>query len=130
MKKRMTDIQKLCNAICNDHYHLSKEDKNIHYLWYMYTEGHRQNDYSPFIYYVELNLCEYLNIITADENNNMKVMMESSDADNMYLVTQALIHFVKQRHDKYGVVSTSGKYQDVIDNYITKVFNKKLFIKR
>jgi len=75
---------------------------------------HQVNIFSPrydslnkrewlFVYKLELNLLEFLEIITKDENNRMFEMLQADD-DNIYIAVLSLKQFWNTRRDTYAIL--------------------------
>ena len=86
---------------------------------------HQVNIFSPrydflnkkewlFVYKLELNLLEFLEIITKDENDRMFEMLQA-DEDNIYITVLSLKHFLKLRKEK---LELPLYMEHVKDNYL------------
>jgi len=116
------EVLYLAKDVLRLHVTLSKDVQNDIYLILF---KHQVNIFSPrydflnkkewlFVYKLELNLLEFLEIITKDENNRMFEMLQADD-DNIYIVVLSLKQFGKLREDKLE----SPWYVDhVKDNYL------------
>jgi len=116
------EVLYLAKDLLRLHVTLSKDVQNDIYLILF---KHQVNIFSPrydflnkrewlFVYKLELNLLEFLEIITKDENNRMFEMLQADD-DNIYIVVLSLKQFGKLREDKLE----SPWYVDhVKDNYL------------
>jgi hypothetical protein len=69
-----------------------------------------------FVYKLELNLLQYLKIITENENNRMFEMLQS-DEDNVYIATLSLKQFVKIKDD-------TNMYESLDKSCIVFLYNK------
>jgi hypothetical protein len=67
-----------------------------------------------FVYKLELNLLELLEIINREENDRMFEMLQS-DEDNIYIAVLSLKHFLKLREDK---LESSWYMEHIKDNYL------------
>jgi hypothetical protein len=123
------EIRKFISKIANEHYELSNsEDKSMNYLWYMYSEGTRKDQYKPFIFSAEINLNLAMNMITHDESKNLLNMLVSSDKDNFYMLYTILKHYRKKRQKKYGVVYDSEAYANVKKDYTVLMVSPEMLI--
>jgi len=121
-----TDVAKEVLYLAKDllrlHVTLAKDVQNDIYLILF---KHQVNIFSPrydflnkkewlFVYKLELNLLELLEIITKDENNRIFEMLQADD-DNIYIAVLSLKQFGKLREEKLE----SPWYVDhVKDNYL------------
>jgi hypothetical protein len=67
-----------------------------------------------FVYKLELNLLELLEIINREENDRMFEMLQS-DEDNIYIAVLSLKHFLKLREDK---LESPWYMEHIKDNYL------------
>lgn len=67
-----------------------------------------------FVYKLELNLLEFLEIINREENDRMFEMLQS-DEDNIYIAVLSLKHFLKLREDK---LESPWYMEHIKDNYL------------
>jgi hypothetical protein len=67
-----------------------------------------------FVYKLELNLLQFLEIITKDENNRMFEMLQA-DEDNIYMGALSLKQFVKLGNEK---LESPWYVEHVINNYL------------
>jgi hypothetical protein len=116
------EILYLAKDLLRLHVTLAKDVQNDIYL---ISFKHQVNMFSPrydflnkkewlFVYKLELNLLELLEIITKDENNRIFEMLQADD-DNIYIAVLSLKQFGKLREEKLE----SPWYVDhVKDNYL------------
>jgi len=116
------EILYLAKDLLRLHVTLAKDVQNDIYLILF---KHQVNIFSPrydflnkkewlFVYKLELNLLELLEIITKDENNRIFEMLQADD-DNIYIAVLSLKQFGKLREEKLE----SPWYVDHIkDNYL------------
>lgn len=69
-----------------------------------------------FVYKLELNLLQYLKIITENENNRMFEMLQS-DEDNIYIATLSLKQFIKIKDD-------TNMYESLDKSCMAVLYNK------
>ena len=67
-----------------------------------------------FVYKLELNLLELLEIINREENDRMFEMFQS-DEDNIYIAALSLKHFLKLREEK---LESPWYMEHIKDNYL------------
>ena len=67
-----------------------------------------------FVYKLELNLLELLEIINREENDRMFEMLQS-DEDNIYIAVLSLKHFIASREEKLESV---WYMEHIKDNYL------------
>lgn len=67
-----------------------------------------------FVYKLELNLLELLEIINREENDRMFEMLQS-DEDNIYIAVLSLKHFLKLREEK---LESPWYMEHIKDNYL------------
>jgi hypothetical protein len=99
----------------------TKANKDINLILFK----HQVHMYSPrydflnkrewlFVYKLELNLLQFLEIITKDENNRMFEMLQA-DEDNIYMGALSLKQFVKLGNEK---LESPWYVEHVINNYL------------
>lgn len=133
-KETISKRKVLTNKIIPEHFEMTLANptlkiKNLNYLWWMYHKGSKSNLFSPFMLIFEMNLLLSLGIITEEEINNLKIMLESQDADNYYMALLIIDQKREERikiHGKWtkteGGENTSKELQDlVINHYSEKV---------
>ena len=122
-------IRKFISKIANEHYELSNgDDKSMNYLWYMYSEGTRKDQYKPFIFSAEINLNLAMNMITHDESKNLFNMLVSPDKDNFYMLYTILKHYRSKRQKKYGVIYDSDAYKNVKKDYSLLMISAEMLV--
>jgi hypothetical protein len=122
-------IKKFISKIANEHFELSNsDDKSMNYLWYMYSEGGRKDQYKPFIFAAEINLNLAMNMITHDESKNLLNMLVSPDKDNFYMLYTILKHYRNKRQKKYGVVYDSEAYANVKKDYTVLMVSPEMLV--
>jgi hypothetical protein len=115
------EILYLAKDLLRLHVTLAKDVQNDIYL---ISFKHQVNMFSPrydflnkrewlFVYKLELNLLELLEIITKDENNRMFEMLQADD-DNIYIAVLSLKQFGKLREEK---LESPWYIDHVKDNY-------------
>lgn len=126
--------KKLIREVINEHYLISKEiDSNLSYLWWMYKDGAKKDQFKPFIFKFELNLLQSLDIINSDQVDHLSKMLDSEDLDNVYIAVCSISHFRKERIDKHGEFlpnnMVSDEFKEVAKNYpVVVVNNYKSFL--
>jgi len=116
------EILYLAKDLLRLHVTLAKDVQNDIYL---ISFKHQVNMFSPrydflnkkewlFVYKLELNLLELLEIITKDENNRIFEMLQADD-DNIYIAVLSLKQFGKLREEK---LESPWYIDHVKDNYL------------
>ena len=85
-------------------YILFKHQVNIHSLRYDFLNKKEW----LFVFKLELNLLQFLEIISEDENNRMFDMLQS-DEDNIYIAVLSLKQFVNQKKEVKPIVKIWSK---------------------
>ncbi len=113
----------LITEICKEHYEMCKvKDSSMAYLWYMYMNGSKNNDFKPFMFLAEIKLLLYFNYLDSEQKNNLINMMISNDEDNLYMVALIILEFRKQRIKEKGVFTLENiNYKDL--SYVPHVIN-------
>ena len=114
--------KKLTKKIAEEHFNMSLGvDKNLNYLWYMYTQGINKGIFKSFIFLTEMALLVSLGVITEEERNNLNAMFASEDEDNYYLALLSLEAFRNKRIKIHGVwndkMNVSNEFKELIFNY-------------
>jgi hypothetical protein len=116
------EILYLAKDLLRLHVTLAKDVQNDIYLILF---KHQVNIFSPrydflnkkewlFVYKLELNLLELLEIITKDENNRIFEMLQADD-DNIYIAVLSLKQFGKLREEK---LESPWYMEHIKDNYL------------
>tara|TARA_R110000851_G_scaffold75338_4_gene166136 strand:+ start:1276 stop:1689 length:414 start_codon:yes stop_codon:yes gene_type:complete len=124
------EIINLSKKICNEHYKITDSDdcRNLNYLWYMYVDGLGKNTFKPFVFLAELKLLEYLKYIEKNNLENAINMLNSSDKENMYVVSQVISFYRKKRIKDLGeCVDGNANYDQVKKDYEFKILNKSVW---
>lgn len=126
-----SEILKFSHAIAGEHYELTKNtDNNLNYLWYLYFQGSKQGFYKPFIFYAEIQLLYYLEVITKEEKEGLEKIIDTPhNSDDFYIGYLALKEFRKERHKKFGANMNAPAYDAVKADYCFVILNHELFIK-
>lgn len=128
-KKEDKELSKLCIAICSDHYELLKNvDGNMSYTFNLYANGSYAGQYRKFMFYAELRLNKILGLLTAEEVENVYSMMTSEDEDNLYMASQIVKHYMKERHAKFGALMDYKGYDIARQNYSQEILNPTDFL--
>jgi len=118
------EVLYLAKDLLRLHVSLSKDaNKDIYFILFK----HQVNMFSPrydflnkkewlFVYKLELNLLQYLKIITESENNRMFEMFQS-DEDNIYIATLSLKQFIKIKDD-------TNMYESLDKGCMAVLYNK------
>jgi hypothetical protein len=124
-------LSKLCISICNDHYELTKSypETTVSYMFHLYSTGNYAGMYKPYMFIVELKLCKFLGLISDEEYNNIVAMIESPDKENLYMVSQIVKFYMKDRHKKFGAIMSSQGYEKARKEYSDTVIDFKDFVK-
>ena len=120
--------QQLANKIVAEHFEMTLHiDRSINYLWYMYHKGTKKDTFRPFIFGFELNLLVSLGIVTPEEKSNIFTMLNSEDADNIYMAVLAIENFRKQRIKIHGewksIDNVSDEFREIVDKYQEIIIN-------
>ena len=128
-KKEDKELSKLCIAICSDHYELLKNvDSNMSYTFNLYANGSYAGQSRKFMFYAELRLNKVLGLLTAEEVENVYSMMISEDEDNLYMVTQIVKYYMKERHAKFGALMDYKGYDIARQKYSQEILNPADFL--
>jgi len=124
-----TAMEALTAEIAAEHYEITQNvDSNLNYLWYMYHKGSKAGTFRPFVYMAELQLLKKMGYTNDLEAKNMIKMLESSDQDNIHLVTLAIKNYRDLRIQEHGLYSKVNKdYWDVAKNYAFEILNHEVF---
>jgi hypothetical protein len=124
-----TAMEALTAEIAAEHYEITKNvDSNLNYLWYMYHKGSKAGTFRPFVYMAELQLLKKMGYTNDLEAKNMIKMLESSDEDNIHIVTLAIKNYRDLRILEHGEYSKVNKdYWDVAKNYAFEILNHEVF---
>jgi hypothetical protein len=127
MEKRIINLTK---KICKEHFEMTNGDdcKNLNYLWYMYVHGTKKNTFKPFVFLAELSLLHYLKYIDKKSTNNVISMLESTDKENLFVASQVIQFYRKERIKELGEFNIKEpKYVEVRKSYETKILNKDIW---
>jgi len=124
-----TAMEALTAEIAAEHYEITQNvDSNLNYLWYMYHKGSKAGTFRPFVYMAELQLLKKMGYTNDLEAKNMIKMLESSDEDNIHLVTLAIKNYRDLRILEHGEYSKVNKeYWNVAKNYAFEILNHEVF---
>lgn len=125
-------LKKISGNIVEEHYHITLGiDSNLNYLLYMYYKGNKKSQFRLFIIGFELNLLLALDIINSEEKESITNMINSEDADNVYMSLLALESFRNTRIKLHGnwsvkddntkLPTVSEEFKEVVKNYHFKV---------
>ena len=132
MKQKIThEMLELTAEIAKEHYAITEGvDQNLNYLWYMYHKGTKSGVFKPFVYMAELQLLKKMGYTNDEEIKNMFAMMESTDEENLHMVTLSVKSYRDLRHKEHGEYSKVNKaYIDVTKNYSYEILNHEVFMK-
>jgi hypothetical protein len=120
-------IKSLCKKIVEEHFNITLSyDRNLNYLFYLYKDGTKKGDVTPFILISELNLLLALDIINENEKEKIQTMLYSEDSDNVYMALLALENFRKKRIKIHGnwikTIDVSKEFIQVAEKYKNIVF--------
>lgn len=120
--------QQLARVIVAEHFEMTLHiDRSINYLWYMYHKGTKKDTFRPFIFGFELNLLVSLGIVSPEEKSNIHTMLNSEDADNIYMAVLAIENFRKQRIKAHGewksIDNVSEEFREIANKYHEIVVN-------
>jgi hypothetical protein len=106
LAKELVKEHKIISQFVNTdvNYILFKHQVNIHSPRYDFLNKKEW----LFVFKLELNLLEVLEIISEDENNRMFDMLQS-DEDNIYIAVLSLKQFVKQKKEVKPIVKVWSK---------------------
>jgi hypothetical protein len=124
-----TAMEALTAEIAAEHYEITQNvDSNLNYLWYMYHKGSKAGTFRPFVYMAELQLLKKMGYTNDLEAKNMINMLESSDEDNIHMVTLAIKNYRDLRIQEHGLYSKVNKdYWNVAKNYAFEILNHEVF---
>ena len=130
-KKIMDEMLALSAQIAKEHYELTDNvDRNLNYLWYMYHKGSKVGTFRPFVYMAELQLLKRMGYINDAEIKNMIAMLESSDEENLHMVTLSIKSFRDLRVKEHGEYSKVNKaYTKIAKDYPHEILNHEVFMK-
>jgi hypothetical protein len=124
------EIEALTADIAAEHYAITDGvDQNLHYLWYMYHKGSKMGTFKPFVYMAELQLLKRMGYINDSEIKNMIGMLESSDQENLHMVTLSIKSFRDLRileHGEYSKVNPN--YWKIAKDYAHEILNHEVFM--
>jgi hypothetical protein len=125
------EIESLTAEIAAEHYAITDGvDQNLNYLWYMYHKGSKAGTFKPFVFMAELQLLKKMGYTNDIEVQNMIKMLESSDEENIHLVTLAIKNYRDLRIQEHGEYSKINKaYWSIAKNYAFEVLNHDVFTK-
>ena len=125
MERRVTNLAK---KICKEHLQISSNGSSTHYLWFMYVDGTKEGNYKPFIFLAELHLLEYLGFMDESSVDNAVKLLQSPDRDNLFIASQVINFFRKERIKKLGEFDLKkSKYREVVRDYDSKIVNVKVW---
>jgi hypothetical protein len=132
MEQKIThEMLELSANIAKEHYELTDNvDRNLNYLWYMYYKGSKVGTFRPFVYMAELQLLKRMGYINDTEIKNMIAMLESSDEENLHMVTLSIRSFRDLRILEHGEYSKVNKaYTKIAKDYPHEILNHEVFMK-
>ena len=126
----MDEMLELSAAIAKEHYELTDTvDRNLNYLWYMYHKGSKMGTFRPFVYMAELQLLKRMGYINDTEIKNMIRMLESTDEENLHIVTLSIKSFRDLRVKEHGEYSKVNKaYAKIAKDYPHEILNHEVFM--
>lgn len=127
MERRLRNLSK---KICIEHFKITDCDecRNIHFLWYMYVKGVKKGTYKPFVFLAELKLLEYLGYMDESSVKNVVKLLRSPDKENLYVASQVIKFFRKERIKDLGEFATDhGKYIMARREYESKILNSEIW---
>jgi isoprenylcysteine carboxyl methyltransferase (ICMT) family protein YpbQ len=98
----------------------------------MYTKGTKKNSYKPFVFLAELHLLKYLGFMDENNINNCIKLMESSDKENLFVASQVIQFYRKERIKKLGEfthtkIKTIRNYSEVLHDYDSEIVNATIW---
>ena len=123
-------IRNLSNKICIEHFEITDcpECNNLHMLWYMYVKGTKKGTYKPFVFLAELRLLQYLGYMDESSVDNCVSLLESPDKENLFVASQVIKFFRKQRIKELGEFNLKkSRYIQTRMDYESKILNSEVW---
>jgi len=123
-------IRNLSNKICIEHFEITDcpECNNLHMLWYMYVKGTKKGTYKPFVFLAELRLLQYLGYMDESSVDNCVRLLESPDKENLFVASQVIKFFRKQRIKELGEFNLKkSRYIQTRMDYESKILNSEVW---
>lgn len=116
-------IYNFLKKIAEEHFEITKHtaNKNLNYLWYMYTSGTKKDnlkDANMLMFCAELGILKEMSYINEQEADNIIRMLHSDDTDNHFVAFLTVKTLRTQRikdHGKFKANNTA--YDEVVANY-------------
>jgi hypothetical protein len=123
-------IKNLVSKIVDEHHDICENGDagNMHYLWWMYRNGVKKGTYKPFMFFAELQLLNYLDIVKEEQIESMIKLLESPDKENTFVAALAINTFRKERIKRLGEFHPQNEsYKNVVKDYEHKILNANIF---
>ena len=124
MKMEVTrKIANFLKKIAEEHFEITKHtvDKNLNYLWYMYTSGTKKDnlkDANMLMFCAELGILKEMSYISQQEADNVIRMLHSDDTDNHFVAFLTVKTLRTQRIKDHGEFNPhTDAYDEVVANY-------------
>jgi len=124
MKMEVTrKIANFLKKIAEEHFEITKHtvNKNLNYLWYMYTSGTKKDnlkDANMLMFCAELGILKEMSYINQQESDNIIRMLHSDDTDNHFVAFLTVKTLRTQRIKDHGEFEGNNTaYDKVVANY-------------
>lgn len=116
-------IANFLKKIAEEHFEITKHtvNKNLNYLWYMYTSGTKKDnlkDANMLMFCAELGILKEMSYINQQESDNIIRMLHSDDTDNHFVAFLTVKTLRTQRIKDHGEFEANNTaYDKVVANY-------------
>lgn len=116
-------IANFLKKIAEEHFEITKHtvNKNLNYLWYMYTSGTKKDnlkDANMLMFCAELGILKEMSYINQQESDNIIRMLHSDDTDNHFVAFLTVKTLRTQRIKDHGEFEGNNTaYDKVVANY-------------
>lgn len=116
-------IANFLKKIAEEHFEITKHtvNKNLNYLWYMYTSGTKKDnlkDANMLMFCAELGILKEMSYINQQESDNIIRMLHSDDTDNHFVAFLTVKTLRTQRIKDHGEFEANNTaYEEVVANY-------------
>lgn len=116
-------IANFLKKIAEEHFEITKHtvNKNLNYLWYMYTSGTKKDnlkDANMLMFCAELGILKEMSYINQQESDNIIRMLHSDDTDNHFVAFLTVKTLRTQRIKDHGEFEANNTaYDEVVANY-------------
>ena len=116
-------IANFLKKIAEEHFEITKHtvNKNLNYLWYMYTSGTKKDnlkDANMLMFCAELGILKEMSYISQQEADNVIRMLHSDDTDNHFVAFLTVKTLRTQRIKDHGEFHPhTDAYAEVVANY-------------